>query len=70
MFNKKKYFFVSAFSTAIVLIMMLGFVVVEKNVSAIITPEKPPLFSYYSSGFITRTIKINFMGRNFTLHLF
>ena len=47
MFNKKKYFFVSAFSTAIVLSMMLGFIVVEKNVSAIITPKKPPLFSYH-----------------------
>ncbi len=70
MFNKKKYFFVSAFSTAIVLIMMLGFVVVEKNVSAIITPEKPPLFSYHTSGSIPRTIKINFIGKDFVLNLF
>lgn len=70
MFNKKKYFFVSAFSTAIVLSMMLGFIVVEKNVSAIITPKKPPLFSYHSSGFIHREIKIHFMGKDFSFYLF
>ncbi len=70
MFNKKKYFFVSAFSTAIVLSMMLGFVVVEKNVSAIITPEKPPLFSYHSSGLIPNEIKIHFMGKDLAFHLF
>lgn len=70
MFNKKKYFFVSAFSTAIVLSMMLGFIVVEKNVSAIITPKKPPLFSYHSSGFIHREIKIHFMGKDFAFYLF
>ena len=70
MFNKKKYFFVSAFSTAIVLSMMLGFIVVEKNVSAIITPKKPLLFSYHSSGFIHREIKIHFMGKDFAFYLF
>ena len=70
MFNKKKYFFVSAFSTAIVLSIMLGFIVVEKNVSAIITPKKPPLFSYHSSGFIHREIKIHFMGKDFAFYLF
>lgn len=70
MFNKKKYFFVSAFSTAIVLSMMLGFIVVEKNVSAIITPKKPPLFSYHSSGFIHRKIKIHFMGKDFAFYIF
>ena len=43
---------------------------VEKNVSAIITPKKPPLFSYHSSGFIHREIKIHFMGKDFAFYLF
>lgn len=70
MFNKKKYFFISMFSTAIVLIMLLGFAIVEKNVSAIITPEKPTFFSYRLAESAPRTIKIHFMSKDFVLRIF
>lgn len=69
MFNKKKYFIVSMISTTMVIALMLGFIVVEKNAMSIISPEKSQFFSYHLSKFIPDRVNLHFMGKDFVFQL-
>ena len=64
----RKYFFVSMMFCFLLLTMIMGFTIVEKNAEAIISGESPSLISYRIRGSSPKFFKIHFMGQDFTLN--
>ncbi len=63
--KRKRYFFVSMFSTLFILALITGFTIVEKNARGIILEDNPPFLVCKQKNFIPESLRIHFMGKDF-----
>lgn len=60
-----KYFFVSMFISAMVIMLIIGFVITEHNIHHMFFGDKEPFFEYSMSG--QRFVKLIFFGKSIKL---
>lgn len=63
-----KYFFVSMICSLLVLILIVGFSIVERNAGAIILGQAPVFLSYNQPNSQTKQLKLHFMGKDFVFN--
>lgn len=60
--QQKRLFFASFFITFLVIIMLMGFLIAEKNIKQIAFDDSNPFFCYQFKNYIPVFLKIHFPG--------
>lgn len=67
--KSKKYFFTSMIMSSLLLILIMGFTIVEKNGQSIISGENISLISYSDNNQENKILKIHFLGKDFAFNI-